>query len=270
MILPQSENAHGLLKLLLQRGDRVSVTTGRLSIEPASGVPVPADWLRSNAKPILTAILSSTGTDGFFYQYFTTGCYPYQGVTLQFKTIYGQDCYAVFNASLTHERGPRKGKQYRGKQFRPRKGSEFVRFWNQCGLTYRRLSEFHDAMGKLSEIAFQGSRNNGRIDKQTLHPVSVGEKSIRRAFLPDNDPTTSRQISDNDPTTAPDKETAQAHQTSGMQPNSTAGDFQCGSRLSREHGTRDSLDTPLSPEHQSITEWLDDYESAEFNLGGIQ
>lgn len=261
-----------LLRQLLERGDRVLIVKGRLCIEPASGIPVPSEWLRAHSSDLTREILKTTGEDAVFYESFSTGCYGPRmaaGVTLQFRTLYECDAYAIFNVGLTYVRGPRKGKPLPGNQFRVGKRSHFHKFWQRCQLKTPRLSRFADYMGNLEGIAFRASRSNERIDTGTITPITVTAAQVERAFLPHNSRTESAQLSAKARTNASHNDSAQSHTLSGLQPILTAGNSNHGNTVVRECGAR-GLPTPLDipPQDQSPDEWLADYESAEYNLGG--
>ena len=48
------------LTQLLTRGDAVAVEQGRLSLTPASGRPVPADWLAAHSTDLIAQAASIT------------------------------------------------------------------------------------------------------------------------------------------------------------------------------------------------------------------
>lgn len=270
-----------LLRQLLERGDRVSIVKGRLCIEPASGIPVPPEWLKANSRSIITEVLQSTGQDGLFYESFTTGTYATKkssdgqvlrmspGLTLQFTSIYEIDAYAIFNCSLTYDRGQKKGKRYPGKRFRVGQRSAFVKFWRSCGLPIRRLSDFDEYMGNLQDLAFQASRAQEKIVNSTLAPVRMSADSVRQAILTDNAPTDHRQSTDKVPTTITDKESPQSQAASGLQANPTTCGSNCELTVVRECVQRGLPSPPdIPPTLQTNDEWLADYESVDFNLRG--
>ena len=262
-----------LLRQLLERGDRVSIVKGRLCIEPASGAPVSTEWLKAHSPEILTEILQRTGQDGFFYETFSTGCYGTRsapGVTLQFSTVYQLDAYAVFNASLTFDRGRKKGQRYPGKRFRIGKRSAFLKFWKRCNLPIRYTSEIHEQMNKLQGLAFQGSRSNERIAKDTLQPITMTADTIRRAFSSGESSGRFWEDSGNAPVRSSGKDSAETLALSSFQPDSTTGTTNYGNTDVRECGIRGLSHTPyVPPEEQSVEEWLTDYDEAEFTQRGI-
>jgi len=269
--IPHEDNAHTLLTLLLQRGDRVAVVNGRLSIEPASGEPVPAPWIKRNAQPILADVLKATGIDGMFLESWSTGNYgqsAHPGVTLQFRTVYDLDAYAVFNAHLTYDRGPKKGRRYPGKRFRVGRRSAFVKFWRRTDLALPKLSRFWEFMGNLYGIAYQASRHQERIDKATLQPVTITADAIRRAILTDLSRTDHGQVTDFSRTTVTDKESAKARATTEFPANPTTGNSNHGNKVVRECGYTGPppVDIPLTDTSETVgreidanARWLDDY-----------
>lgn len=127
----------------------------------------------------------------------------------------------------------------------------------------RRLSNFHDCMGKLRALTYTGSiSKDGRLDAKTLRPLAV-----RLPQRPDKDRTISRQGPDKDRTRPPDKETARAQVPQGLQSFSTTGQKSHGKTVIRENGNTGS---PLSPELQSNDEWLADYSAAGRNVASRQ
>ncbi len=183
---------------LLSRGDMVCIERGQLAIQPASGKPVPPQWIAEHAPDICRAILTAADLDAFEYVGYTTGHYgkhKASGVTLQFvSVITGENVYAIFNADLTRQRttaGGKAGAPLPKGQFRVGKRSHFYKFWLSTGIPVRRLSDFHDYMGHLSGILCAGNIVGDRIDVGTLRPVSLSEAEI--AVLPDTIPTPSRQ-----------------------------------------------------------------------------
>ncbi|MEQ8263328.1 hypothetical protein [Pseudohaliea sp.] len=242
------------------------MVNGRLSIEPASCEPVPVEWLRQHSRPILVDVLKATGIDGMFLESWSTGNYgnsAHPGVTLQFRSVYGLDAYAVFNAHLTFDRGPRKGRRYPGKRFRVGRRSAFVKFWRRTDLPVPKLSRFWEFMGNLDGIAFQGNRQQERIDKATLQPVTITEAAIRRATLTDLSRTEHGQVTDNARTTVTDKESSESLATSCVDAKPKYGQSKVRNKDVRECGYTGTPISPFSkrPQEQSTAEWLDAYET---------
>ena len=257
------------LTRLLARGDLVAVEQGRLTLTPASGRPVPTDWLASHQTGLVAQAASIAKVIALEYMGYSVGRYgPVRagGVTLQFRCLTtGQELFAIFNAGAKRTRTTRhghKGDPLPPGQFRVGKRSAFYRFWQSTGLPFHRMSDFHDYMGKLRGLIFTGTPSKGeRLDVATLRPLTISWDTVRAATkpnLPDNSPTISRQHPDNTPTSHPDKEGPKRQQPCGIQPNPTAGESNHGNKVIREYGYTGN---PISPQDQSIDEWLTDYEN---------
>ena len=256
---------------LLRRGDAVSIERGQLAIQPASGKPVPPEWISTNRARICREALMSVGLDAFEYVGYSTGHYGKTrsaGITLQFVSMLsGQSVYAVFNADLTRQRNTttaKAGALLPKGQFRIGKRSNFYKFWMGTGLPFpRRLAAMHDYMGKLRSVLVTGSVADDRFKVGSLVPVSLTAEQFRAAILPDNIRTISGQAPDNIRTKVPDKEIPTDHETQGLQTISTTGASNYGNKVIREEGYKTfpytPIDTPKPPQEQSVDEWLDAY-----------
>lgn len=259
-----------LLLTLLTRGDSVAIERGRLVIRPASGVAVPEQWLADNRLRLSRELLELVGMDAYEYDGYSTGSYGSSrrgGVTLQFvSAVNGEGAYAIFNADLTRARsvaGKKAGSPLPKGQFRVGKRSAFYKFWLSTGLPVRRLSDFHDYMGKLSGILLTGAIERARIEASTLRPMTLSDAEIA-ALLPDTIPTSARHHPDKTPTRAPDKETQQHQQPQGLQPFSTACVLNHGKTVIRRYGYTGDL-SALHTQHAAspVDEWLDEYDSTQ-------
>lgn len=259
---------------LLGRGDTVSIELGRLTIQPASGKPVPPEWISTHASQLCRSALISVGLDAFEYLGYSTGHYGKTrsaGITLRFiSLVTGQSAYAVFNADLTRQRNTvtaKAGALLPKGQFRIGKRSHFYKFWMGTGLPFpRRLSAMHDYMGKLRSVLFTGSLSGERINAGSLTPINLSAAQFRAAILPDNIRTISGQAPDNIRTTEPDNKTAQAQSPSGFAGISTACAQNHGKTVISKHGDKVSpitpIPTPKPPQEQTVDEWLADYGEA--------
>ena len=259
------------LTQLLTRGDALAVEKGRLTLTPASGRPVPADWLSAHSTDLIAQAASITEVTALEYTGYSVGHYGPKlagGVTLQFRCLTtGQELFAIFNASTKRTRTTRhgcKGNPLPPGQFRVGKRSAFYHFWQSTGLAAHRLSDFHDYMGKLRSLTFTGSLSKGeRLDATTLRPLTISARAMRALVernLPNTPPTSSRQRPNKTPTSIPDKKTQQRQQPQGVQLKSTTGEPNHGNKVIREHGYTGK---PTPPEEQSVDDWLADYESAD-------
>lgn len=258
---------------LIRRGDTVSIERGRLVIQPASGKPVPPEWIAANTARLCREVLMAVGIDAFEYTDYSTGHYGKTrsaGVTLRFVSVVsGQSVYAVFNADLTRQRNTataKAGAPLPKGQFRIGKRSHLYKFWLGTGLPFpRRLAAMHDYMGKLRGILLTGALAGDRIGAGSLAPIDLTVEQFREAILPDNSRTRSGQLPDSNRTRVPDKESAPAQSPCGLQRNQTA----CVSNHENKLTRRDEYEalpitqspTHRPPEEQSVDEWLEAYSS---------
>jgi len=258
---------------LIRRGDTVSIERGRLVIQPASGKPVPSEWIAANTARLCREMLMAVGMDAFEYIGYSTGHYGKSrvaGVTLQFVSVLsGQSVYAVFNADLSRQRTTAAGKAGsllpKG-QFRIGKRSHFHRFWLSTGLQIPdRLQRFYKCMGKLSSILLAGEVSHDRFDVQSLHPVTITAGQLRLAILGHKEGTIWAQGGHKEGTTSGHKENAIAQAPRGIQPNQTTGVANHGNKVIRMCGNKALTNTPnhthRSPQEQSLDEWLEAYSS---------
>lgn len=261
-----------LLPRLLGRGDAVELSHGRLVISPASGRPVPAGWMNDHRLDLCRELLAATGQDAYEYLGYQTGCYgPLKtgGVTLQFVSpLTGESAYVIFNADLTRQRSV--GSKAAGSplpkgQFRIGKRSHFYRFWLSTGLALpRRLSSFHDYMGKLRGILFTANVHHERIDAGTIRPLCLSATDIERAVSSDIIRTISGQLPDNIRTVLPDNDSQQSQAIRGLRPFSTTGQSNHENKVIRMRGDTggSASSIPLRPEEQTVDEWLSEFEGA--------
>lgn len=263
-------------KYLIARGDRLSIEQGQLVIRAASKKPVSQDWLDAHKSGLLHEILLAMHMDAYVYHYYTTGKYVKGkgGVTLQFSSIVrGARAYVIFNAEVTRSRNvgdAKAGQKLPKKHFRVKPGSEFIRFWLATGLRQpKRLSSFHDYMGKLKTLLFTAPVQDERMDARKLQPLSISSEAIRGALLPDNRQTVSGQAPDKNQTSQPDKHLVTAQQSRAIQPDSPAGPNYHGNKVTSICGYRTARTTPSptnDPKEQTVDDWLDEYSSADDDL----
>lgn len=259
---------------LLGRGDTVSIELGRLTIQPASGKPVPPQWLIECTPDICRSILKAAGLDAFVYVGYRTGHYGKHkapGVTLQFVSVVtGVAAYAIFNVDLTRQRVTASGKAgapLPSGQFRVGERSHFYKFWLGTGLKMPdRMQRFYKRMGKLSGILFVGSLNNDRFDAQTILPLSLAAEQVRLAVLGHKEGTIWAQGGHKEDTTPGHSKTAASHAHQGIQPIQTACAPNHGKTVISKHGNKVSpitpIPTPKPPQEQTVDEWLADYGEA--------
>lgn len=258
---------------LIRRGDTVSIERGRLVIQPASGKPVPPEWIAANTARLCKEMLMAVGMDAFEYIGYSTGHYGKSrsaGVTLQFVSVLsGQSVYAVFNADLTRQRttaGGKAGALLPKGQFRIGKRSHFYKFWLSTGLQMPdRLQRFYKCMGKLSSILTAGAVSNDRFDAHTLQPLTLSADEVSRALLGHKEGTIKAQGGHKEGTTSGHKEFGTAQAQRGLQPNQTTGVANYGIKVIRMCGNKGTPSTPSPihrpPQDQSVDEWLEAYSS---------
>jgi hypothetical protein len=264
------------LSELLTRGDKVSICQGYLHIEPASGKPVPINWLKENKLRLMSEISDLCGVKYFCYESFTIGRYGaglYSGITLQFTAKYGENTgFACFNVELTKSRttkGGAKGKSLKGKRFRVTERMEFYKLWLRTGLKLPPgYSSFHDYMGNLKQIIFTGEFSKGeKLDNKSIKPLELTYEQIVESF---NKPTqtnikqiTGIQAPNNIPLSLPYKPSHKSQISKGLQVNQSACTSNHGNKVISKTDIRDNI-IPLDRDvkgvrDQTTEEWLDDY-----------
>lgn len=196
---------------ILQKGDHVAISKGRIVITPRSGNQVAADeWLQRNFDSFLLEILNSIGGTAYRYISYTTGSYTRHksgGVTMQMVDVKtGEQYYLIFNAEVRRVRNTASGKKgaiLPNGRFTPPKQGKFLVFWKRTELPLpRRLSAFHDSISKLESIIFTGKVKDGNmLDKNELMPLEISHEQLLNATglmtqLADNIPTVNRQYAD--------------------------------------------------------------------------
>ncbi|MFL0796329.1 MAG: hypothetical protein K6L73_02420 [Cellvibrionaceae bacterium] len=263
-------------KSLLQRGDRLAIENGLLTITPASGKPVPEKWLEANSPTIIQEIIQAIGLEAFRYENYSTGKYGTKlaaGIQLQFESLLTlEPAYCVFNAELNYSRDKNKGKPLPKGRFRVGKKSAFVKFWQRCTLKLPpRLSSFHDYMGNLKRIVLTATHAKGeKLDKGSLAPLSLTNNQIRAAFFstqPYNKHTHTIQTTYNSHTNFPHKQSSKGYEPQASQTTTTTGEYNHGLRLNG-NTDRGATVIPLSTSHkkpkdQTNDEWLADFGDAD-------
>ncbi|MBV0934946.1 hypothetical protein, partial [Marinobacterium weihaiense] len=175
-----------LLNKLLRRGDQLSIESGRLKLIPKSGKQAAADgWLTDNFEQLLSEIVAVTGTRAFVYHGYSRGKYGRSkagGVTLNLTNVdKGEQAFCIYNVNVTRDKNTRhgeKGSMLPAGHFNPPKGGDFILFWKRCGLKLpRRLSSFHDYMGKLRRIIFTADyAEDEKVDKCRIPDDHISQR----------------------------------------------------------------------------------------------
>lgn len=261
---------------LLERGDNIAIETGRLIIKPASGVTVPGTWFKDNEIVIVTEICKQIGFAAFSYIDYSTGNYRKQGggqgITLQLLNLIDDtEAYCIFNCDLTRSRSTRFGKKgapLPNGQFRPAKGSNFLKFWKTTRLYNRDSSSYHNHMSGLKKLLLTGEINkqDGRIRNSTLVPMNISLDKIKEAFLHSNHTGNLRvnhgEVTGNSRGRPTGNESLQPHCSQGIEQNKTKGDSHYDKRLKGKAVVTNTSNDNRTPETQSTDDWLNDYSTA--------
>lgn len=267
-----------LLQKLLARGGAVYLEAGQLTIKSNEGKHLPEDWICQYQAQLLKDISTCTGLRVFQYQSYATGRYgryKASGVTLRYVDLVSGEQHALtFNADLSRGRTTThgtKGQPLPNGQFRVGNNHAFTLYWQSMGLPLpRRLSAFHECMGKLKSVIVTGVVvSDSKLDKALIKPLSLSCDEIKNALdikkTPDNYPTRNRQLSDNYPTSTPDKEAAESPDTKGVQTDlsTCANQYELSNKEGTYKGTSfKPIVSNISPQEQSNDEWLNDYDAA--------
>ncbi len=175
-------NTAGVLYKLLRKGDYVAIRHGRLVLQPASGLEVPAEWLKKHKDELLQGIAKLSGIPLFAYENYTTGrfgrhkspgvCLHYLSVDLQ------QPAYVIFNVKLNRSRNTKHGKAGSDKKkgtFSVTRRHMFARKWVDWGLKLPpRYSAFHDYMGRLRDVLLTGGIGpSDKFCKESIKPAEI-------------------------------------------------------------------------------------------------
>ena len=270
-----TNGAASLLHGLLARRDRISIERGQLVIQPASGLPVPADWQAKHYPALIQQILSATEQDAYRYCSYGTGRYGpkrVEGLTMKFQSVTTrQEFHVFFNVMLTRARTTStgaEGEPLPKSQFRIGENHQLYHCWQSTDLEMpRRLSAMHDYMGNLRGILFSASltksRADNRLNASTLVALNIPASVILQAVLADKSRTKHGQGPDNFRTSAPDKGTAQGQHSRGMQAFSgTCKNIHDKTVISKRDDTVAPFPQPSrkTPQEQSVDEWTADLE----------
>lgn len=251
----------------------MAIEGGRFQLIPASGKPVPTDWMDARQESLIEAVLQRTGISAFTFDGYSTGHYGLNnkspGITLQFTNIVTQQsAYSIFNVELSRKLNTKFGKAgdpLPEGHFRVGKRSNFQKFWRGTALPMpRRISSFHDYMGNLGDLIFDCRPDfSNRIQNDQINLLLITQQQILSAFSSDGCRTTAGQLPDNCRTRVPDKESQQRQELQGFQPNRTTGDSKYG--ISKQGSAGKGMFIPsscssIAPQEQTTEEWLADFD----------
>jgi hypothetical protein len=266
-----------LLKTLLQRSDYLAVEYGRIILIPKNKDTQTSDrWLKDNWLKVASEILIVSNQKAFTYQEYTTGLYTQHKAGSLHLTLYspvtGNTAYAIFNAKLTRERNTRFGDENKPlpkKRFTVKEHSGFTKFWRDMNIPLpRRLSAFHDCMGKLKHRLISAKIDeNGKAINKTLKPFSIThDELISLVTQADITQTLARQTPNNYQTNIPDKESAQTYCLSAIETISGTCINHCEVKVKETKNQVSATIHPLNehkaPEEQTLEEWDMDYDNA--------
>jgi len=267
-----------LLSKLLERGDQIAIVDGELIIEPVSKKEVSEEWLIKNKNRLIREILELTEIDGYIYNSYTTGSYSVgngilkDGITLVFENLLTCDnIRVIYNVLLKRKRNTNCGKagaQLPNGHFRVKSGYTFCKWWKSLGIPLpRRLSSFHDYMGKLKDLVFacELDASTSRVANKMIPLLTITHDQLLTQLITplnptDNPRTTYGQPSDNCQTTITDKEFPLPQPHQGLGSNQITCPTKC--ELSKQGNTDTrSYIFPLSSiskkvQDQTVDEWL--------------
>jgi len=177
---------------------------------------------------------------------FSTGLYTKHnvgGVCLQFSDIEtGEIKPVIYNAEVTRKRNTKKhkaGSMLPNNRFRVGTRHKFYKFWQATGLAMpRHLSEFPEHMSKLKHLTFEIDELSGKLDKDSISRVNLGNSSGN-----------SRESLGKNSGTILGKETEQSYTNKAFQPISSA----CNSKYGNKNKGNKEVRKQDSPNLNTIS-----------------
>lgn len=169
------------LEYLINRGDIISITNGKLNITPKSGKIVPSDWINEHSNALVSQISQVVQLPIYAYTNFTVGGYQggrFDGITLRFYEVTSHvDYYTIFNVSLNKQKQPGRLK---GKQFIAPKQGALMKFWHRLALPRpRRPSELYKKINVMSEYFWQASlRGKNKLESNELSFANITHQQV--------------------------------------------------------------------------------------------
>ena len=240
---------------LIEAGAQFGIERGRLRVYECGSLQ---DWLYRNEDDVVDAILELTQVVGYRYvthdagEYLVDGRNRAGGLTLHMQPVVASDelIYVIFNVSLKRTRTTRTGKKGgalpKG-HFLVGGRSKLAKFWASTGLRTPKPSSYHDFLGNLKPMIFEGSPHRSvRNRLADISPVNISydqlKARISASWLTDKRQTRAGQATDNCQPTLPDKGSADSQAVSDLQGDSTTGDSDYGMRQQGNAVTRVGLD----------------------------
>lgn len=169
------------LEDLINRGDAISITNGKLNITPKSGKAVPSDWINEHANALVSQISQVVQQPIYAFTNFTVGGYQggkFDGITLRFYELTTHtDYYTIFNVSLNRKKQPGR---FKGKKFIAPKQGALMKFWNRLAMPKpRRPSELYKKINVMCEYFWQASlRDKNKLESNELSFANVTHQQI--------------------------------------------------------------------------------------------
>ncbi|OUS69511.1 hypothetical protein B5G52_16570 [Pseudoalteromonas sp. A601] len=168
------------LQDLINRGDVISIISGKLNIIPSSGKMVPEKWLQDNSNYLLEQISEVTQQPIYQFTQFKVGRYlsRYDGLTMSFIDLkLREDYYTIFNVSLNRKK---KHGRLAGKLFNPPAQGLLLRFWSRSNLPKpRRPSELYKKINVMKSYFWQAELNKkNKLETQSLRLANITHQQI--------------------------------------------------------------------------------------------
>jgi len=258
-----------LLSKLINRKDNISITNGRLVIEPASGKPIPDDWLEENWFDIVKDAALLTGRNCFSYQEhkIVKNYFPDVSIRLEFISLVTGESIPMFFKVHTERakdsKYGKKGNQLPQGSWRLPSNSGLRTIWPFP--KPRRNSEYCEKIWQFKHLIFDGNITpKGKLSKDTFKPLEIAMSEITSA--------TRRQLIGN--TSATDRQTSRQEKpvtqiTEGLHPNSTG----CDIPELKSNKVSEYESNPSPASFSSITEHIQAISNekwlSEYNAGNL-
>lgn len=271
------------LARLIERGDKVEILKGRLSITPKSGLPIPGQWLKEHTQSIVLDMTSLTDQLYLTYTGFDCGYYGQHkagGLNIHLSNMTNhRACYTIFNVGLKRTRKSKTGEagaRLPKGQFSVTKKQGFYLFWLATGLKMpdRANSRLWGYMGNLASLHFTGNCDPTDTKQEKILTRTLKVLNISYETLLDSGEfihtacTGHSQAIHTTYTSAIHKKMDKGQQSQDTQPVSTTGNNNHGRRLKGKEVNGKPHSPPASPKNQSVDEWLAEYETPP--IGSLQ
>lgn len=271
------------LSKLFHCGYCIQIEHGRLAVSNVTGQEVQLNQQQSES--LISDIAGLVDIPLAHYKYYTAGKFKgrYEGINLQLKCLnirpYAR--FTLFNAELTYQRtnkkyGKKKGDSLPENQFTPRPESDFIKLWEACKIPKpASRTRYYERMGKLKDIILTGKsdpKNDAKLNK--LSPFEISHTELEQ-LLAHNQRISSTQLTHNNRITPAHKESPKHYVIHALEPDSNYGGDSLRLKVIRKSGNKIPLEEykddgiaaypvenkqTISPQRQTINEWLEEYE----------